>query len=317
VFWNRRYEPAWIGSDRMIGESLLADGLEARAFSGQLLVEPREIRTGAGGPYRVYTPFARAARAVGMPRQPLPEPDRVNSAQVDGRALDELRLRPQIDWAGGLATAWTPGEDGAHAQLDRFCETALDDYAECRDRPGEVLTSRLSPHLHFGEISPVQIMARLQRESFQRGAAGSARGREVFERELYWREFAYHLLQHFPNTPARPLNARFEGFRWRTPEDYAGDLNRWQRGQTGVPIVDAGMRELWTTGWMHNRVRMIAASFLVKNLLIPWQEGARWFWDTLVDADLANNTLGWQLVAGCGVDAAPYFRIFKIGRAHV
>jgi deoxyribodipyrimidine photo-lyase len=207
-------------------------------------------------------------------------------------------LLPKIEWWEPMAATWRPGEAGAQKCLKRFLPKALNDYGRARNIPSLQGTSRLSPHLHFGEISPRQIWHAL-----------GARGRNSpFLGEILWREFAYHLLHHFPDTPARPLHAEFEKFPWRRN---ARLLRAWQRGKTGIPLVDAGMRELWTTGWMHNRVRMVVASFLVKNLLIRWQDGAHWFWDTLVDADLANNTLNWQWAAGCGADAAPYFRIFN------
>jgi deoxyribodipyrimidine photo-lyase len=209
--------------------------------------------------------------------------------------LSGLALEPAIDWASGLRASWEPGEAGAQKQLELFRKEALQEYSAGRDRPGIVGTSRLSPHLHFGEISPGQIW---------RAVSGS----DAYLRQIGWREFAHHLLFHNPESPGRALRHEFDDFPWR-PDPKA--LKAWQRGRTGYPLVDAGMRELWHTGWMHNRVRMVAASFLVKHLLIGWQEGADWFWDTLVDADLANNTLGWQWVAGCGADAAPYFRIFN------
>jgi len=221
--------------------------------------------------------------------------------------LASLDLLPRLPWAAGLAAAWRPGETGAQAQLAWFCDTALTGYAQWRDWPGRDGVSRLSPHLHFGEISPRQVW----------NAAANAiggdplahPGAETFLRELGWREFAHTVLYHWPHTAEQPLQARFNGYPWR--EDYADLLHAWRQGQTGYPLVDAGMRQLWRTGWMHNRVRMIVASFLTKNCRIPWQEGARWFWETLVDADLANNSLGWQWTAGCGVDAAPYFRVFN------
>ena len=218
--------------------------------------------------------------------------------------LDELELEPKIKWAGGMCAVWQPGEVGAREQLKRFIAAAFENYSEERNRPDHVGTSRLSPHLHFGEISPRQIWHALRRSA---GSPGAWRNSQ-FLAEVGWREFAHHLLFHYPHTPTEPLRAEFKIFPWRENAEW---LKAWQRGQTGVPLVDAGMRELWTTGWMHNRVRMIAASFLVKNLLLSWQDGARWFWDTLVDADLAQNTLGWQWTAGCGADAAPYFRIFN------
>jgi deoxyribodipyrimidine photo-lyase len=207
-------------------------------------------------------------------------------------------LLPKIRWDTTIAATWRPGEAGAHARLKRFLEVALKDYREAREVPGKRGTSGLSPHLHFGEIGPRQIWHAL-------GPKGRT---STFLREIVWREFAHHLLHHFPQTPLRPLRPEFERFPWRRN---GACLRAWQQGRTGIPLVDAGMRELWATGWMHNRVRMVVGSLLVKNLLVPWQEGARWFWDTLVDADLAANTLNWQWVAGCGADAAPYFRIFN------
>ena len=220
--------------------------------------------------------------------------------------MEELDLLSKLDWADGFKTVWQPGERGAWRALDQFQEQAFEGYNDGRNRPDQPGTSRLSPHLHFGEISPRQIWAKIAGERAKAGAAG--RERNQFLTELGWREFAYHLLYHFPDTINQPLRSEFRNFPWRADQQL---LQSWQRGQTGVPLVDAGLRELWQTGWMHNRVRMVVGSFLVKNLLIRWQEGARWFWDTLVDADLASNTLGWQWVAGCGADAAPYFRVFN------
>ena len=223
-------------------------------------------------------------------------------------ALDELELEPKINWADGLRAAWQPGEAGAIANLNRFLSKAFDDYANQRNRPDVTGTSRLSPHLHFGEISPRQVWHGLRRMAVKRGLPVECWRGSQFLSEIGWREFAHHLLFHFPHTPTEPLRADFKKFPWRKD---AAWLRAWQKGRTGYPIVDAGMRELWATGWMHNRVRMIVASFLVKDLLLPWQEGTRWFWNTLVDADLAQNTLGWQWTAGCGADAAPYFRVFN------
>jgi deoxyribodipyrimidine photo-lyase len=305
VCWNRLYEPAARARDAAVEQALRADGLAVETFNAALLAEPHEVATGAGDPYRVFTPFWRTVAPRLGAQPPEPAPPRLAGAPFPGEPLDGLGLLPRIAWDGGLAQAWRPGEAGALAALDDFCESALSAYAAGRDRPGEPGTSRLSPHLHFGEIGPRQVVARILGQQ----ARGRGAGTETFLKELGWREFAHHLLWHFPRTPAEPLDERFRRLPWRT--DYAADLRRWQRGATGFPIVDAGLRELWATGWMHNRVRMIAASLLAKNLLIPWQEGARWFWDTLVDADLANNTLGWQWTAGCGADAAPFFRIFN------
>ena len=224
-----------------------------------------------------------------------------------GEPLSALDLLPRIAWDAGFGPVWTPGEEGAHARLTQFLDGPVDDYRQRRDLPAATDgTSGLSPHLHFGEIGPAQILAALR----ARGPLGHQA--QHYVRELGWREFAHHLLHHYPQTPEMPLyQDKFGAFPWRKADDYADNLRAWQQGRTGIPIVDAGMRQLWTTGWMHNRVRMIVASFLAKNLLTPWQEGARWFWDTLVDASLANNTLGWQWAAGCGADAAPYFRIFN------
>jgi deoxyribodipyrimidine photo-lyase len=303
VFWNRLYEPAIVARDRLVKETLQAAGVQAHSFNGALLVEPWELETASGGPYRVFTPFWRAAsaRLRGLAPDRLQPPEHLPA----GEPLESLALLPQRRWDGGLAAEWTPGEHGAHQRLDAFAAAALGRYAQARDFPAQAGTSRLSPHLHFGEISPRQLVWRLN--------ALAAEGVTVdpWQRQLIWREFAHHLLYHYPHTADAPLDARFAAFPWRAPDEYAADLKAWQRGRTGIAIVDAGMRELWHTGWMHNRVRMIVASLLTKNLLIPWQEGARWFWDTLVDASLANNTLGWQWTAGCGADAAPYFRVFN------
>jgi deoxyribodipyrimidine photo-lyase len=217
--------------------------------------------------------------------------------------LEDLELEPKIDWAAGMRAAWRPGEEGAQQELKRFL-AGVEGYASDRNYPSKPGTSRLSPHLHFGEISPREIwhsvLARRNREN--------AAAVDAYLREVGWREFAYHLLFHFPFTADECLRREFDRFPWSNNRDL---LRRWQRGETGYPLVDAGMRELWATGWMHNRVRLVAASFLTKHLRMRWQEGAYWFWDTLVDADLANNALGWQWTAGCGADAAPYFRIFN------
>lgn len=309
VYWNRLYDPARTGHDRHIKAALREAGLECESFNAGLLHEPWEVRTGQGEPYRVFTPFWRAcaARLDELPR-PLPPPARVEGprAAVASLALEALGLAPRIRWDAGLQESWTPGEAGALARLDAFAEGALAAYGDGRNRPDRPETSRLSPHLHFGEVGPRQCLAAARNAVAERPAARASA--DAFVRELGWREFAHHLLHHFPHTPTAPLDQRFEAFPW---DPDATLLEAWQRGRTGFPIVDAGMRELWHTGWMHNRVRMIAASLLTKNLRQPWLSGAQWFWDTLVDADLANNTLGWQWTAGCGADAAPFFRIFN------
>jgi deoxyribodipyrimidine photo-lyase len=310
VYWNRRYEPAIINRDRKIKESLRAAGIEVESFNAALLHEPWTIRNKSGKPFQVFTPFWRHCLTLDDPPAPTAAPRRIGSpanwpASVP---LDELKLKPRIAWTGGIRDAWKPGSAGANAQLRRFLDRAFADYAEQRNRPDLEGTSRMSPHLHFGEISPRQVWHGLRSMANRRGLAVKDWRTSQFLTEVGWREFSHHLLFHFPHTPKEPLRPEFARFPWRrNPQG----LKAWQRGQTGFPLVDAGMRELWTTGWMHNRVRMVAASFLVKDLLISWQEGAAWFWDTLVDADLAQNTLGWQWTAGCGADAAPYFRVFN------
>ncbi len=310
VYWNRRYEPALIARDTAVKEALRADGLRAESFNSALLFEPWTVTNQTGKPFQVFTPFWRHCLAREDPPAPTPAPRRLPGPARAPRSepLAALELEPTIDWASGLRAAWQPGEAGAAANLRRFLDHAFEQYGEDRNRPDRPGTSRLSPHLHFGEIGPRQVWQALKRHAAQRGWPVTRWRNTQFLAEIGWREFAYHLLYHFPHTPTRPLRAEFARFPWRKE---AAWLRAWQRGRTGYPIVDAGMRELWATGWMHNRVRMITASFLVKDLLVDWCAGARWFWDTLVDADLASNTLGWQWTAGCGADAAPYFRIFN------
>ena len=309
VYWNRMYDPAACQRDALIKEELRGDGIAVESFAANLLFEPWQIRTGKGGPFRVFTPFWRACQRQAEIAEPLPAPASLPSrpdSSVTSVTLDALNLMPEIGWYDGIARMWQPGEHAAHARLADFCDTALADYADGREIPAVAGTSRLSPHLHFGEISPRSVWHRVGQHSLlQRSQPGA----EAFLREIGWREFAHHVLFHYPHTPDQPLNSKYADFPWR--ENHGDLLSAWQRGRTGFPIVDAGMRELWHTGWMHNRVRMIVASLLVKNLRVPWTAGAEWFWDTLVDADLANNTLGWQWAAGCGADAAPYFRIFN------
>jgi len=309
IVWNRRYEPAAVACDQTIKTALRASGLETTSYNASLLNEPWTIRTKSDRPFQVFTPFWRHCKSLGEPPEPLPAPSalRVPATWPSSDPLQSLELLPRLDWADGFRAAWTPGSAAAHAQLERFSEAAFDDYSNLRDRPGVEGTSRLSPYLHFGEISPREIFHAIRRLAQAQGRHSSWRDSQ-FITELGWREFAYHLLYQFPNTTEMPLRAGYARFPWK-PD--AAALEAWRRGKTGYPIVDAGMRQLWQTGWMHNRVRMITASFLVKDLLQPWTQGARWFWDTLVDADLASNTLGWQWVAGCGADAAPFFRIFN------
>lgn len=311
VYWNRRYEPACAARDARVEATLKEAGIEVRRFNASLLHEPEAVSNRQGGPFQVFTPFWRHCLGleVEAPAKPLrgviPAPRRWPRSLPLGR----LGLLPRIRWDAGLAGTWTPGEAGAMERLCAFCAKEIGHYAEGRNLPAVAGTSMLSAHLHFGEVGPRQVWAAVREIGLERGVFPPHRGAAVFLAELGWREFAHHLLFHFPETPEKPLRAGFSGFPWaRDPG--RRKLEAWRRGRTGYPIVDAGMRQLWKTGWMHNRVRMIVASFLVKHLRLPWNEGAAWFWDTLVDADLASNTLGWQWSAGCGADAAPYFRIF-------
>jgi deoxyribodipyrimidine photo-lyase len=310
VVWNRRYEPVVAARDAGIERELRADGLEVQTFNASLFHEPWTIANRSGKPFQVFTPFWRYCRTQAEPAAPLLAPRRLTGPGKWPRslALAALELEPKIDWAGGIRNAWQPGERGAQTRLRRFIDDAFAEYDELRNRPDLPGTSRLSPHLHFGEVSPGQVWHALKQAAEAAKPPVCDWKDSQFLTELGWREFAYHLLHHFPHTPERPLRAEFEHFPWKQNPAW---LKAWQRGRTGYPLVDAGLRELWTTGWMHNRVRMVVASFLVKHLQMTWVEGARWFWDTLVDADLANNTLGWQWTAGCGADAAPYFRIFN------
>ena len=300
VFWNRRYEPKLRDRDAKIKKTLRADGLVVESFNASLIFEPAHIVTQEGKPFQVFTAYWNACRNAQV-EKPLEAPAELPShpvAHVDSLKVSDLKLLPKLSWPEGLAEAWQPGEKSALAAWKRFHRHSIEDYQQSRNFPSVVGTSRLSPHLHFGEISPRRLWHDLN--AIQSGA--------FYARELGWRDFAHQLLYHFPETTHDALRPKFAAFPWRRSDK---DLRAWQRGQTGYPLVDAGMRELWKTGWMHNRVRMVVGSFLVKHLLIPWQRGAEWFWDTLVDADLANNTLGWQWCAGCGADAAPYFRIFN------
>ncbi len=310
IFWNRLYEPAITARDALIKQALIDDGIDARSFKASVLFEPWEIRTGQEQPYRVFTPFWRKARSALQVRPPLPKPERFANSEGDSGLLPEdLELLPRIRWDRKFDKEWTPGEAGASEAFEDFMESGLRDYASDRDRPDRAGTSRLSAHLHFGEISPMQIAWVLEERVHQAGDSARSAGAESFLREIGWREFSQHLLFNFPHMPEQNLNPRFDDFHWG--EEDAVSIQRWQRGRTGIPIIDAGMRELWATGSMHNRVRMLVASLLTKNLRQHWHHGQRWFWDTLVDADLANNAQGWQWTAGCGVDASPYFRIFN------
>ena len=303
VLWNRRYEPAGAAADAELKTALREANREAVSFDGALLHEPSLVKTGQGTPFKVFTPFWKAISAGLDPRDPADAPTSLRpwSEPPAGDDLDDiLPLPSKPDWAGGLRQRWEPGEEGARRRLDAFVDGGLSGYAESRDRADREATSMLSPHLAFGEITPFQIFAALK------GRSGNDAAK--FRSEVGWREFSYHLLFNNGDLATGNFQQKFDDFPWRTDDDA---LEAWQRGQTGYPMVDAGMRELWQTGWMHNRVRMIAASFLIKHLMIDWREGERWFWDTLVDADPANNPASWQWVAGSGADAAPYFRIFN------
>lgn len=315
VAWNRRYEAEAIALDKALKMQLTTAGADVASFNANLLNEPWQVATKAGGPFKVFTPYWRAARDRGEPAAPLPAPAGLTRAalppslRAQALTVADLALEPTApDWAGGLRAAWSPGEDGARQRLTAFLDGALAGYRDGRDRPDRPSTSRLSPHLRFGEIGPRQIWHALQPALAEVRPPGSAADADKFLSELGWREFSYHLLFHNPDLATVNLNRRFDAMPWLTDE---AALAAWQAGRTGYPIVDAGMRELWQTGWMHNRVRMIAASFLIKHLLTDWRAGEAWFWDTLVDADPANNPASWQWVAGCGADAAPYFRVFN------
>ncbi|MCB1386026.1 MAG: deoxyribodipyrimidine photo-lyase [Nitratireductor sp.] len=310
VYWLRRTEAAERELDRKLKTALRAAGIEAGSFNGNLLHEPARLLTQSGGPYRVYTPFWRAFCNTGGPRLPLPAPKRLTAGEAlkDTVALADLGLLPaRPDWARGWDALWPVGEDGAARMLSRFLDGGLQGYAEGRDLPAKDHVSRLSPYLRFGAISPYQVW-HAARHALTAGMAGEGDAGK-FLQELGWREFCHHLLFHHPDLASRNFQEKFDRFAWR--DDAAADLECWRRGRTGYPIVDAGMRELWRTGYMHNRVRMIAASFLIKHLRIDWREGETWFWDTLVDGDPASNPASWQWVAGSGADAAPYFRIFN------
>lgn len=309
VYWNRRYDPACLGSDATLKADLQDKGLIAESFAGQLLHEPTRLRTGSGTHYKVYSPFWRALEPDVENRPPLDSPESLTPfGEISGletETLDSWRLLPtRPDWSGGLADTWTPGEAGARERLTDFIEDRMPGYSEGRDIPGISATSGLSPHLACGEITPAQIFEALKVSDTDAAPAD----RTKFRKEIGWREFAWHLFANEPSLAEKNHNPKFDAFPWRTDSK---SLSAWQKGLTGYPIVDAGMRQLWQTGWMHNRVRMVVASFLTKHLLIDWRMGEDWFWDTLVDADPASNAASWQWVAGSGADAAPYFRIFN------
>lgn len=303
IFWNRCYEPWRIARDKIIKKSLPI----SRSFNGSLLFEPQNALKEDGTPYKVFTPFYQKGclNRAPTPQEPKAPPAHINLAHHDTGLLKDLNLLPRIQWYKTMQNEWKPGEQGAQERFREFTKRGLKGYKQGRDFPNENNVSRLSPHLHFGEISPRHVWHTVQAAMI---AQGCEQDGEHFMRELGWREFSNSLLFHFPELPEKNLQHKFNKFPWNNDEHA---LKAWQSGKTGYPIVDAGMRELWQTGYMHNRVRMIVGSFLVKNLLLHWHHGEEWFWNTLVDANLANNSASWQWIAGCGADAAPYFRIFN------
>jgi deoxyribodipyrimidine photo-lyase len=304
VFWNRRYGSAR-DIDADLKHSLRERGLEVASFQANLLFEPWTVTTAEGNPFRVFTPFWRACLDQTAPREPLAAPTKLQSHKLASDDLASWELLPtRPDWAGGLAERWVPGEASAHDTLEQFARESLGNY-DRRDLPALDSTSHLSPHLRFGEISPFQIWHRLHGQL----DSAAARNADKYLRQVVWREFNWNILFHSPELATKNFRPEFDAFPWEQPS--AAKLKAWYSGTTGIPLVDAGMRELWATGYMHNRVRLVAASFLIKNLLVDWRIGEQWFWDTLVDADEANNPANWQWVAGSGADAAPYFRIFN------
>jgi len=297
IYWNRRYE-----QDAITLDSKIKKNLPVKSFLGDMLWEPNKAKTLSGNSYKVFTPFYKSLQKLGDPQEPLATPRSLTSPSSfpESESLDDWELLPKIRWDQNFTEYWDPTLKGAEAQLDLFVDEAVNNYKKMRDFPANPGTSKLSPYLHFGQLSPRTVWHAASEEGNQNA--------EAYTRQLFWRDFGKQMLFHFPHTDQKPLQEKYTNFPWRKD---ANALKKWQQGQTGYPLIDAGMRELWATGWMHNRVRMVVASFLVKDLLISWQEGAKWFWDTLVDADLANNTLGWQWAGGCGADAAPYFRVFN------
>ncbi|MBM3468122.1 MAG: deoxyribodipyrimidine photo-lyase [Alphaproteobacteria bacterium] len=310
VYWNKVFEPWQLEKDAQIESNLKKRGIVCKSFNGSLLWEPESNFSKNGTPYRMFTPFYRnGCLQAPSPRKPLPIPEKIISLKDQGcrTTLEDLKLLPSISWYKSIEHFWEIGEQAAQRQLAKFLEFGLKGYKKNRNYPSKDATSRLSPYLHFGEISPHQVWQGIQVKC----AADESiinEDKESFLSEIGWREFSYYLLYHFPNLPYKSFYKKFEDFPWKPNTEF---LKAWQKGLTGYPFVDAGMRELWQTGYMHNRVRMVVASFLVKNLLQDWRTGASWFLDCLLDADIASNTINWQWVAGSGVDAAPYFRIFN------
>ncbi len=310
VVWNRLYEPEAVKRDSSIKKQLQEDGVQVKSFNANYLWQPTEIAKKDGTPYRVFTPYYRkGCLAAASPRYPIAKPENLTLVKPDNSlSVQDLKLLPEINWDEAMMAHWQPGEVGAKDALSQFLDGPLFEYKEERNIPAIRATSRLSPHLHFGEISPNQVWYAIVDRCNRDGVSLDNPDVDCYLSELGWREFSAYLLFHFPKIVTDNFNDKFDKFPWRSESAH---LKAWQKGQTGIPIVDAGMRELWNTGYMHNRVRMIVGSFLVKNLLLDWREGEAWFWDCLVDADLASNVASWQWVAGSGADAAPYFRIFN------
>ena len=304
VYWNRCYEPWEIRRDKKIKDLLKIKKVKAKSFNGSLIREPWEVLKEDQTPYKVFTAlYKKAYLNSDIKVEVINEPTKINySTKIfSSNTLDTLKLLPNLSWADNIIKYWQVGEKNAHLKMTEFFKKGIDDYKEGRNFPFKKNVSRLSPHIHFGEISPKQLWVKAK-------SISSNKNTEHFVSEICWREFSYYLLYHFPNLPKDKLQKKFNNFPWKDNNYY---FDSWKKGKTGYPIIDAGMRELYETGYMHNRVRMIVASFLVKNLLIHWHKGERWFWDCLFDADLANNSASWQWVAGSGADAAPYFRIFN------
>ena len=312
VYWNTCYTPSYLRSDAEIKESLKDKGINSYCFNASLLWDPSEILKKEGSSYKVFTPFyQKGCLSAPPPRRPLPTPEGLTLTKDNRNStkLSDLNLLPDKKWYHSLNFHWKIGEKAAQDKLENFLDQGLKGYKEGRNYPAQYHTSKLSPHLHFGEISPNQVWYAVQSKSlYYGGDKGIDNDIESFLSELGWREFSYYLLYHFPTLPHENFQSNFNAFPW---EENKSLLKAWQKGQTGYPLIDAGMRELWQTGYMHNRVRMVVGSFLVKNLLLHWRYGAAWFWDCLIDADLASNSASWQWVAGSGADASPYFRIFN------
>lgn len=307
VYWNICYEPKQMQRDRQIKKTLDAENIKVHRFNSSLLHEPCFLKNKQGSYYKVFTSFWKSClKELDIP--PMMSIDHWPvGVDIKSDSLDDWKLLPNHpNWAEGFANYWQPGELGAKKKLYEFIENKVDQYKLMRNYPSKQNTSLLAPHLRFGEIGPRQVYRALQEAVAADNKSES--NVETYLSEIGWREFSYYLLFHFPELPEKNFQSKFNNFPW---EDSPKKLKQWQKGLTGYPIVDAGMRELWKTGYMHNRVRMIVASFLTKDLFIDWRKGARWFEDTLLDADLANNSAGWQWVAGSGADAAPYFRIFN------